>query len=65
MYSCVTLSAVAGAWIADLPWAWLAVAALVAVLLVKASLEERWMAHRHVDCAAYCDGTKRFIPGLF
>lgn len=65
MYSCVTLCAVAGAWAAGALLAWLAVASLVAVLLVKASLEEHWMAGRHGDYAAYRVSTRRFIPGVF
>jgi len=65
MYSCVMLCAVAGAWVASVPGAWLAVAALGAVLVVKATLEERWMAGRHASYAAYCARTKRFIPGVF
>lgn len=65
MYSCVTLCAVAGAWVAAVSWAWVAVAALLAVLLVKASLEEQWMAGRHADYAAYRARTKRFIPGVY
>jgi protein-S-isoprenylcysteine O-methyltransferase Ste14 len=65
MYSCVMLCAVAGAWVASVPGAWLAVAALGAVLVVKASLEERWMSGRHASYAAYRARTKRFIPGVF
>jgi protein-S-isoprenylcysteine O-methyltransferase Ste14 len=65
MYTCVMLCAVAGALAAAVVLAWLAVAALGAVLLIKASVEERWMANRHAAYAAYRARTSRFIPGLF
>jgi protein-S-isoprenylcysteine O-methyltransferase Ste14 len=41
------------------------VAALVAVLTVKAGLEERWMATKHPDYSDYCSCSKRFVPGIF
>lgn len=65
MYSCVVLCGAALAWAAASAWAWLALTALVAVLLVKAGFEERWMALQHADYAAYRTKTRRFIPGLY
>jgi protein-S-isoprenylcysteine O-methyltransferase Ste14 len=43
----------------------LATAALPLVLIVKARLEERWMAARHPGYPAYRARTWRFVPGLF
>ncbi len=65
MYSCVVLCGAALAWAAASAWAWLALTALVAVLLVKAGFEERWMALQHAGYAAYRAKTRRFIPGIF
>lgn len=65
MYSAVLLCGVAAAWSAATAWAWLALAALGAVLLAKAALEERWMAQAHPDYAAYRARTKRLLPGVF
>lgn len=71
MYSSVALCAAAGAWAASAGdgftwggWPWRLTAALVAVLWIKAVLEERWMALQHAGYAGYQAGTKRFIPGL-
>lgn len=41
-----------------------ALALLVPVLVVKAMLEERWMAERHPGYRAYMARTRRFVPGL-
>ena len=65
MYSAVLLVAAACAWADASAWAWLAMAALAAVLSVKAGLEERWMAAKHPGYADYCSRTRRFVPGLF
>jgi protein-S-isoprenylcysteine O-methyltransferase Ste14 len=64
MYSAVMLCGAAAAWAA--PWweAWLAEAALAAVLAAKAALEERWLAAMHPGYAAYRARTKRFVPGI-
>lgn len=39
--------------------------ALAAVLVVKAQVEEVWMAQSHPDYSAYQQRTRRFLPGLF
>jgi protein-S-isoprenylcysteine O-methyltransferase Ste14 len=64
MYTCVGLCAVAGAWAAGSAFAWWVALALAAVLLAKATLEERWMAEQHEGYAAYRAATHRFIPWL-
>ena len=49
---------------AALAWlAWRALA-LAAVLVVKSSLEERWMRASHPTYRAYAQRTTRFIPFL-
>ena len=65
MYSAVIAFGLACAWSAASRWAWLAVAALVAVLLVKAAYEERWMLQAHPGYADYRRRTRRFLPGLY
>lgn len=64
MYTAVMLCAGACALAAASWWAWVAAAALVAVLATKAHFEERWMAQRHPGYAAYRQGTQRFLPFL-
>ena len=49
----------------DAPWRWAAFAALLIVLVVKASIEERAMTARHPDYADYARSTKRFVPFLW
>ena len=65
MYTAVLLSGLACAWVLGSATGWLAWAALVTVLAVKATLEERWMLDQHPDYAAYRTRTWRFVPGLF
>jgi protein-S-isoprenylcysteine O-methyltransferase Ste14 len=65
MYSSVLLFAAACAWAHGSVLAWSAAAALLAVLLAKATLEERWMGEQHPAYAAYRAGTTRFIPWLW
>jgi protein-S-isoprenylcysteine O-methyltransferase Ste14 len=65
MYTAVIAFGLACAWTAAVPWAWLGAVALVAVLLKKASLEERWMAEVHADYATYRRTTHRLLPGLY
>lgn len=65
MYSAVLLVAAACAWVDASAWSWLAMAALAAVLTVKAGLEERWMAAKHPGYAEYRNRSRRFVPGLF
>lgn len=65
MYSAVLLGAAAMAWISPLLPALLAWCALLAVLLAKASLEERWMADTHPAYAQYRQQSWRLVPGLY
>jgi protein-S-isoprenylcysteine O-methyltransferase Ste14 len=44
------------------PWRWAALAALVAVLALKADVEERAMANAHPGYADYARRRKRFVP---
>lgn len=62
MYSAVITLGAACAWAAGSAWAWLAAAALVAVLAVKAHFEERWMQQQHPGYAEYRARTRRFLP---
>jgi protein-S-isoprenylcysteine O-methyltransferase Ste14 len=68
MYSAILVAGLAGLLGVDpagrpaVGAAWLA---LLAVLWLKSGLEERWMAARHADYAAYRRATRRFVPGLF
>jgi protein-S-isoprenylcysteine O-methyltransferase Ste14 len=64
MYSAVMLCGIAAAWAAASWPPWLVEAALVAVLVAKAALEERWMLARHPEYRAYCARTRRFVPGI-
>lgn len=63
MYSAVLLGAAALAWVAP-SWAWLAWAALCAVLWTKSTLEERQLTERHPGYAAYRRRSRRFLPWL-
>jgi protein-S-isoprenylcysteine O-methyltransferase Ste14 len=65
MYSAVLLCGIAWVWANPLPRAWLEMVALVAVLVIKALLEERWMQDAHPDYADYRARTRRFLPGIF
>ncbi|NML16626.1 methyltransferase family protein [Azohydromonas caseinilytica] len=65
MYSAVLLAGLATARMAQGPAAWVVLAALAAVLLVKAGLEERALGALHPGYADYVRRTRRFIPGLF
>jgi protein-S-isoprenylcysteine O-methyltransferase Ste14 len=64
MYSSIALCGLACACAAQQAWVWLALVALLLVLLTKALLEERWMAQQHPDYAAYQARTQRFVPWL-
>lgn len=64
MYTAFLLGAAALAWTAGLLLAWLAWCLLLAVLVVKATLEERWMLAQHPGYADYRAQTKRFLPWL-
>jgi protein-S-isoprenylcysteine O-methyltransferase Ste14 len=63
MYSAVITFGLACACSGATPWAWLSFGALVAVLVVKAAYEERWMLEVHPGYAAYRQRTRRFLPG--
>ncbi len=65
MYSAVLLGAAAMALLAPPLAGWLAWGTLLAVLLVKAALEERWMIDAHPGYAAYRQKSRRLVPGLF
>ena len=62
MYAAVMLCAAACGWAVRSWWVWAVAAVLVAVLAIKARLEERWMLKRHAGYAAYLQGTRRFLP---
>lgn len=62
MYTAVIACGSACAWAAASTWAWLPAAALVAVLAVKAHVEERWMLQQHTGYADYRARTRRFLP---
>lgn len=65
MYTSVLLVAAgASAWLADLAGAaaWLA---LLAVLIAKSHLEERWLVERYSDYQTYRKGTWRLVPGIY
>lgn len=64
MYTSVMACGFAAAWAAASVWGWVAVAALVAVLALKASFEERWMLQAHPEYADYRLRTRRFLPWL-
>ena len=65
MYSAVLLLAAALTVAAGSALACLAWVALLAVLWVKAMLEERWLRECHPHYASYCQRSKRFIPWLY
>lgn len=64
MYTAVSLLGLACALALGSVLAWLLWAVLSLVLLVKALLEERWMAALHPSYAHYMARTRRFIPFL-
>jgi protein-S-isoprenylcysteine O-methyltransferase Ste14 len=65
MYTAVMACGVACAWADASGWAWLVALALVLVLSIKASFEERWMSQVHLDYAEYRCHTWRFVPWLY
>ena len=65
MYSAVLLCGLAAALMIGNWPGWLLAAALVAVLDMKARLEERWLALAHPEYAAYRSQSKRFVPLLW
>lgn len=67
MYSAILLMGLSGVYGVDIPGRMLvgtAFFALLAVLWVKAGLEERWMAAQHPDYADYQKASSKFIPWL-
>ena len=64
MYSAVILYGCGCAVSAPTPWSWLGIAALIFVLTIKSSLEERWMLVEHPEYADYRVHTWRFMPGF-
>lgn len=62
MYTAVSLAGLGCALALGSVLAWLLWAVLLLVLLVKALLEERWMAALHPAYAHYQARTRRFIP---
>ncbi|MEQ1682738.1 MAG: isoprenylcysteine carboxylmethyltransferase family protein [Burkholderiaceae bacterium] len=65
MYTAVLLCGLALAWACGSVAAWSGWVVLLAVLAVKAAVEERWMLSQHPDYIAYRVGTWRFVPGLY
>lgn len=65
MYTTVLLAAAAMACAAAAPGAWFGWLLLSAVLLAKASLEERWLSAHYSGYANYCRHSKRLVPWLF
>lgn len=65
MYTAVMVCGLASAWASSVGFGWLSFLGLVAVLAVKADLEERWMREVHPGYAAYCRRTRRFIPWVY
>ena len=64
MYTAVMACGAAAAWTSTSWVAWLALAALVTVLVTKAVLEERWMLLAHPGYAAYQRNTRWFLPWI-
>ncbi|MDO8906119.1 isoprenylcysteine carboxylmethyltransferase family protein [Hydrogenophaga sp.] len=64
MYSAVIACGLACAWTSATWGAWLVLALLVVVLVVKAAFEERWMVAAHPGYAGYRLHTKRFLPWI-
>lgn len=64
MYTAMIACGAAAAWADASAWGGCALGALIAVLVAKALLEERWMRLTHPGYAAYCASTTRFLPGL-
>jgi protein-S-isoprenylcysteine O-methyltransferase Ste14 len=64
MYTAVMACGTAAAWASSGWLAWLTLGALVAVLVTKAVLEERWMLMAHPGYAAYRQKTRWFLPWI-
>ena len=64
MYSAIIVYGVGCALCVPTIWSGLGLAALIAVLTIKSSLEEAWMLIEHPQYAAYRANTWRFMPGF-
>ena len=64
MYSSVLLGAAALALLSEPLLAWCVWAPLAGVLIIKATLEERWMLEKHPNYGFYIQRSKRFLPWL-
>jgi protein-S-isoprenylcysteine O-methyltransferase Ste14 len=64
MYSSVLLGAAALAQLSEPFLAWVIWALLAVVLIVKATIEERWMLEQHPNYGEYIQRSKRFLPWL-
>lgn len=64
MYTSVLLGGAALALLSEPLLAWCVWALLAGVLIVKASLEERWMLEQHPNYGVYIQRSKRFLPWL-
>jgi protein-S-isoprenylcysteine O-methyltransferase Ste14 len=65
MYSALLLAGLSAAWISATLWAWVALLALAAVLVIKAGVEERAMVAHHPGYADYQRQSRRFVPWLY
>jgi protein-S-isoprenylcysteine O-methyltransferase Ste14 len=65
MYSAVLLGAASLALMSEPVSGWSAWTALALVLLVKSTLEERWLAEVHPDYGTYRRTSWRFVPWMF
>ena len=65
MYTAVIAVGLACAWTGASVLGWAALSLLVVVLAVKANFEERWLRKAHPGYAAYCQQTRRFLPGIY
>jgi protein-S-isoprenylcysteine O-methyltransferase Ste14 len=65
MYTSVFAGAAALACLSEPLAAWLAWAALVMVLSLKASVEERWMLEQYPAYGHYKQTSKRFLPWVY
>lgn len=65
MYTSLLLGTGALAWTSDPVIGWLTWFALAIVLLLKSTLEERWLREQYPGYAAYRRVSKRWVPWLF
>lgn len=65
MYTSLLLGAAALASMSSPVTGWATWSALAVVLLLKSTLEERWLCEHYPDYAAYRLVSKRFVPWLF